>query len=1191
MGVNIDISSFKCFNQLRNGEDFDQNPNEFTPNLVGNVGEKVKIEFSADFSYNSSAEGSEIWNVQGGRIERSTGNFKDDGIVVGNRLTFYKSWSNRFDVNNIEFFADVDSISSDGTVLTFTLFAGAQSTVGEVTNVGFTIDTALFTENLYTASLLRYGLINNDEPFNFISKTTKGQQVFYAIELALFSEVDYISLGKLKDWVSGKSTIELVPSPEDTFVARYNITHEFVLNPWYILEFKTNLLNDTVPELLTGDNSLKYAFDLEFRQTLTDIASKKNRFTEDIGGVVGWFGENFNGFNNNYQINSISYEDNDTTDPLDGIGINNNTKVTVIIARKTGSITTDFSASAHISLLPVSESEYQETETDMVQNFLFDSLTLAHPDTSNTGTGIIKSLDSVLNAGILTLTYVITYDTLDKLRLTEDSEYITWIQIEDDTLATGNSDRVAILADLRNYTDANFVADFLNFTEYDFFTHELERGVDDPKAAITDGINEDGIALSTRFSSDASKNVVINTIRHALIARNLTTGIFFELDNYDVDIGATITDGDGVQQFTIQVGRGYDLLADDQFNLVELLTKNKVVDDQFYEGYFGQKIKWQDWISNGDVDTVFFDSAFPNDNLNFRTSNYSEKNDYEIFLATIVNVSGNDDLGRSVTGDFIQLGNKIIVDDYDDNPDITGVIETFDPDTGQSLGGAVLYNGKDTVVKTTYTRVASEAVDYAIHRIEPSLSLGTGIQELSSKFPFPANNIMIPIIGQTQLNITDNGLTVITESLISGAKVQEGIDYKLSSRIGAGLVAPVSFIYSVTVSASETISLPMFNGDDSLYSFMVSFGDGSGIKSVNAYADVDRQHTYTGAGTFDITVTGTFDRILFADSPTSIVELKAFGTAKIGPQSFIDTTNFITLSATDKPGLFSTSLLECFRNADLTTVDAAIDTWDVSTVTNFGSMFRLNNSFNADIGSWDMGAALATDSMFHSNSLFNQDIGSWNVANITNMSTMFFSCSVFNQDIGSWNVGSVANFLQMFRSASVFNQDIGSWNMTSATDLSFMFFSASAFNQDISGWNTANVINLNSMFVAAVAFNQDISGWNTGSVTNMNNAFQTANSFDQDLGAWDITAMTQASNMFQGITLSTVNYDGILTGWEAQVENTNVTFHGGNSLFTKAPSAAATARGVLVATSTWTITEGGPTPYIHGSEDNINSDF
>lgn len=311
------------------------------------------------------------------------------------------------------------------------------------------------------------------------------------------------------------------------------------------------------------------------------------------------------------------------------------------------------------------------------------------------------------------------------------------------------------------------------------------------------------------------------------------------------------------------------------------------------------------------------------------------------------------------------------------------------------------------------------------------------------------------------------------------------------------------FIYSVSVSASETISLPMFNGDDSLYDFVVDFGDGTGKKTVTAFADTDRQHTYTGAGTFDITITGTFDYIKFADSPDSIIELKSFGGAGIGSQSFLNCTNFTTLSATDIPAIHLTNLSECFRDSAIATVNVAINSWDVSTVVTMSSMFR----------------GTAT---------FNQGIGNWNVANVTSMNFMFDGAAVFNQDISTWNVSSVITMLAMFRSAPNFNQDISTWNTGAVTDMSFMFNGASAF--------------------------------------------------DQNLGAWDITSMTTAGNMFNGITLSTVNYDSLLVGWEAQIENTNVTFDGGNSLFTKSPSAAETARSVLIATSSWTITDGGATP-------------
>jgi hypothetical protein len=84
--------------------------------------------------------------------------------------------------------------------------------------------------------------------------------------------------------------------------------------------------------------------------------------------------------------------------------------------------------------------------------------------------------------------------------------------------------------------------------------------------------------------------------------------------------------------------------------------------------------------------------------------------------------------------------------------------------------------------------------------------------------------------------------------------------------------------------------------------------------------------------------------------------------------------------------------------------------------------------------------------------------------------------------------------------------------------------------------------------------------------------------FDQDLrsGSWivDVSAVTNMSNMFNNITLSTANYDSILTGWEALAVQNNVSFHGGSSTYST--GAPATARANLIADHTWTITDGGP---------------
>lgn len=310
-----------------------------------------------------------------------------------------------------------------------------------------------------------------------------------------------------------------------------------------------------------------------------------------------------------------------------------------------------------------------------------------------------------------------------------------------------------------------------------------------------------------------------------------------------------------------------------------------------------------------------------------------------------------------------------------------------------------------------------------------------------------------------------------------------------------------SFRYLVTVGAGETISLPMFNGDDSLYDFVVDFGDGTGLKAVNAYADADREHTYTNAGTFEIRIpsTGTFDYIKFADSPNSIIELKEYGSAGVGADSFLNCVNLETISALDSPSIHTNTLSACFSG-----------------------------------------------------------------------------CSILDSQINIVAVG-VVSMLNMFNGASQLNSDINLTSTSSVTNMASMFFNATAFNKDLSALDVSAVTIMEDMMRGATAFNSSVDFPDTSALENTKRMFRDASSFDQSLAGFNITSLTDATDMLLGVTLSTANYDALLISWEAQAELLNVPFNGGNSLFTKSPSAAETARSVLIATSNWTITDGGPT--------------
>jgi len=162
----------------------------------------------------------------------------------------------------------------------------------------------------------------------------------------------------------------------------------------------------------------------------------------------------------------------------------------------------------------------------------------------------------------------------------------------------------------------------------------------------------------------------------------------------------------------------------------------------------------------------------------------------------------------------------------------------------------------------------------------------------------------------------------------------------------------------------------------------------------------------------------------------------------------------------------------------------------------------------------------------------------------------FYQNTTFNlSEITNWNVSNITQFTSCFNGASVFNQNIGSWNVSNAENMYRMFNEADAFNQDISLWNVSNVNVFNYMFYSANSFNQNIGIWNVGSATNMEQMFRYAYSFNQNLGSWNVSNVTNMINMFNGITLSTENYDALLTGWSQQSLQSSVNFHGGNSKY------------------------------------------
>ena len=357
--------------------------------------------------------------------------------------------------------------------------------------------------------------------------------------------------------------------------------------------------------------------------------------------------------------------------------------------------------------------------------------------------------------------------------------------------------------------------------------------------------------------------------------------------------------------------------------------------------------------------------------------------------------------------------------------------------------------------------------------------------------------------------------------------------------------------------ANRTITIPIHA--DSSYRYTVNWGDDSTDTTVYTAAATHIYSTPATTTSYKVAITGEFPRIYFNNGEDSnkIISIDQWGNNRWDSMenAFRGCSNLSNYTAIDTPDLSQvTDMSHMFQGAALFNGD--IGDWDVSNVadmsnmfanaalfngnigdwedkvgqvTDMSFMFQSASAFNQNISQWEVGEVTDMSRMFQSASVFNGDIDGWDVRNVTDMNNMFNSASLFNGNIASWDVDKVTNMRFMFSDAREFNQDIGGWDVGEVTDMSFMFESALAFNQNIGGWDdVSNVTDMNSMFSGASAFNQNISGWDVGEVTDMNNMFSDASKFNQNIGGWDVGEVIDMVEMF----FDASQFDQNIGGWD-----------------------------------------------------------
>lgn len=287
-------------------------------------------------------------------------------------------------------------------------------------------------------------------------------------------------------------------------------------------------------------------------------------------------------------------------------------------------------------------------------------------------------------------------------------------------------------------------------------------------------------------------------------------------------------------------------------------------------------------------------------------------------------------------------------------------------------------------------------------------------------------------------NIKDmSGLSLLTKGL--GASIDV-------SSWDVSRVTNMAYMFgSASASISNTNTIDLSGWDVSKVRSMEGMFRGRGLAS--------------GLQTWDISSVTTLDH-MFQDNDQFEESLLMWNLNKdVSKVQMFDESDWLnTFKICDNrfcPRYTSENIQEYVNNCLLESVDGNcsettnqhMSQWDVSEVTDMGSVFKEKILFNVDIGDWDVSRVTSMSDMFNGAKSFNQNLRMWNTFNVINMDRMFFNAHQFDGIIKRWNINAVKSMDYMFYNARRFTDDITSWTLGSNITFNYFLTGADAFQK------------------------------------------------------------------------------------------------------------------------------------------------
>jgi len=643
--------------EWNNGFDFSTNPTTvYTTDLQGNVGDRIQLTQQIQISVSVNPDQIQTMtyyptaDATYGEFVATGINFMSQGMYVGA-------------VINVD--CGIFGVQS----CTVGLLYGSGYNKIKVTKANL-ITAGMTTETTRTdfrfrltsvpdAMLYKYGINPNGfAGINYTSWFDSCTQGYYISNLTgSLQDMTRIGLG-IKSWDLSESIQGRYDGTVSTYNFQYTVVHQFRI-PFYIDGEYDNIFQQTSPDKFIGTASVTYDNGWFWGGNTVGEYIK----AELKGGIgqVGYFWENFNGLANNYEVQNVAISNADNSGVLEGTVANT---VTFQVKKNNGNWNAgvDKLIIRH-SKLPT-ETEYANKTEIFDDIWIFDQVAQLEGAAAGTGTDVITVCTVDINADptLLDVSFVATYDTGEQARIFDSSNYLIFVTAGVDP-AAGN-DRVTLPVDLNQFSKNLDISGLITGVDVEFFEPFEAFGgsrrlsswtgwngdLGGCKATVTRAAYAPIVGLNNKITKAEFKIFTTNgTDTAELLSINVPiypnpSGIFSQV---------TVL-GYAHQIINTSVTAGFNLPANEDLNLLQASSTIPVIASasQVMTFYVGFQTPWRDWIQNLNIPNSFYDNAYPQNNQNYKTSNYSNVDSFEVFAAwdfTVTTLSGISTVYRKLT--------------------------------------------------------------------------------------------------------------------------------------------------------------------------------------------------------------------------------------------------------------------------------------------------------------------------------------------------------------------------------------------------------------------------------------------------------------------------------------------------------------------------------------------------------------